>query len=194
MNVFEPFFLVCFVVAVFVLFWAATMAVSGKGVQAVAALHKLGICAAIYMGVVLVVALASSRKTYGIGDTQCFDDWCIEVTNATRDGNAVNVTLKLSSRAKRVPQGEKGTVVYLIDSRGRRYDPAPDAVTVPLDTKLQPGESVAAGRLFYVSQDAADLGLIYTHEGGFPIGFFIIGENELFHGPAVVKLNRDYGL
>ena len=31
-------------------------------------------------------------------------------------------------------------------------------------------------------------GLIYTHEGRFPIGSFIIGQNPWFHGPPVVEL------
>ncbi|MGI8989263.1 MAG: tetratricopeptide repeat protein, partial [Bryobacteraceae bacterium] len=97
--------------------------------------------------------------------------------------------MRLSSRAKRVPQGEKGTAVYLIDSQGR-YNPAPESVTVPFDTLLQPGESVTAIRRFEVPGDSRDLGLVYTHEGGFPIEFFIIGENRWFHGPPVVRLDE----
>ncbi|MDQ2899290.1 MAG: hypothetical protein M3Y07_05745 [Acidobacteriota bacterium] len=102
------------------------------------------------------------------------------------------VALRLSSRAKCVPQGEKGTVVYLVDLNERRYDAAPDSVTVPFDTLLQPVESVAATRRFEVPGEPRDLGLVYTHEGGFPIGFFIVGENHCFYGPPVVRLDDSF--
>ncbi len=193
MIVFELLFTVCFLATVVVLVLAAVAAIRGKCAQALAKLRKLGICAAVYMGVVLAVALASTRKTYRIGDTQCFDDWCITVASATRTrarAGSVEASLRLSSRARRAPQGEKGTVIYLIDSHGRRYDPAPESMIIPFDTLLQPGESVVATRRFQVPNDSADLGLVYTHEGGFPIGFFIIGENHWFHGPPVVRLDE----
>ena len=41
-------------------------------------------------------------------------------------GTRYEVSLRLSNRAKRVPMGEKGTVVYLTDAEGRRYDPTPE--------------------------------------------------------------------
>jgi hypothetical protein len=44
-------------------------------------------------------------------------------------------------------------------------------------------------RHFDVSRDAKDLGLIYTHEGGFPIGWLIITEGGWFQKPPVVHLN-----
>jgi len=47
-----------------------------------------------------------------------------------------------------------GTVVYLTDSAGRRYDPLVDPEAVRLDTRLQPGESVIAMRRFVVAADA----------------------------------------
>ena len=190
MTIFEPFFLLCVLLTVIVLILATIAALSGRGAQARTRLKWLGISAAVYMIVVLVVSVATPRKVYHVGDTQCFDDWCIAVTSATQaPGNAVAVNLRLSSRAKRIDQSEKGTVVYLVDGAGRRYDPETDAHGVPLDVRLGPGESVDAPRLFTVRPDARALGLVYTHEGGFPIGFFIIGENDWIHGPPIVRLD-----
>ncbi len=84
--------------------------------------------------------------------------------------------------------GERGTVVYLTDAEGRRYDPRPEAEMIPLDTVLQPGETVAAIRHFDVPADAKNVGLVYTHEGGFPIGWLIIGEGGWFAKPPIVHL------
>ena len=190
MTIFEPLFLILVLVAVIVLMRAAVAAVRGRRGDARRALTRLGIAAVIYMVVVFAVSLATPRRNYRIGDTRCFDDWCVAVTSATRPApTSVTVGLRLSSRARRVPQRELGTVVYLIDSAGHRYDPVLDSRVVPLDTLLQPGQSVDAWRTFAVPRDARGLGLVYTHQGGFPIGSFIIGENEWAHGPPVVQLD-----
>ncbi len=190
MTIFEPLFILCFLATVATLIVAAVSAIRGNGARALASLKKLGICAVVYFAAVFVVGAASQRKVYRVGEMQCFDDWCITVTGATRTGpRTIEVALLLSSRAKRRPMGEKGTVGYLVDSEGRRYDPIPDSVTVPFDTKLQPGESVVAMRRFDVPADARDPGFIYTHVGA---GFSpVIGENELFHGPPLVRLEMD---
>jgi hypothetical protein len=188
MTIFDLIFILCFLAAAIVLFLAAIAAIRGYCDQALARLRKLGVCMAIYMGIVLAAGLAQPRQIYCPGDTQCFDDWCIAVETFTRTPESIEVELRLSSRAKRVPQGEKGTVVYLVDSRGQRYDPAPGSVTIPFDTLLEPGESVLATRRFVVSDKAGGVGLIYRHDGGFPIGSFIIGQNTWFHGPPIVEL------
>jgi hypothetical protein len=188
MTIFEPLFIVCFLAAMVALIAAAVAAIRGRRAQALATLRNLGICAAIYIAALLAVGAASSRKIYRAGDMQCFDDWCITVTAATRTApETVEVALRLSSRARQRPMGEKGTVGYLVDSQGRRYDPAPGSVTVPFDTKLQPGESIMALRRFNVPADAQDLGFVYTHVGS--PGSLVIGENEFFQGPPLVRLN-----
>ena len=187
MTIFEPLFILCFLATVATLVVAAVSAIRGRRARAFASLKKLGVCAAVYLAVLLIVGAASKRKIYRIGDMQCFDDWCITVTGAGRTTpHTIDVALRLSSRAKRRPMGEKGTVAYLVDGEGRRYDPVPDSLTIPFDTTLQPGESVIAARRFEVSADARDLGFVYTHVGA---GFSpVIGENELFHGPPLVRL------
>ena len=189
MTIFEPLFLLLVLAAAVVLVWAAVAALRGRGRAGRRALTRLGVGAAIYMLIVLVVSMATPRRAYRVGDTRCFDDWCIAVTSAARPTpTSVTVALRLSSRAKRVTQRELGTVVYLVDSAGKRYDPVADPSGVPLDTRLQPGQAVDALRTFAVPGNARGLALVYTHEGGFPIGSFIIGENEWVHGPAVVQL------
>ena len=190
MTIFEPLFILCFLTTVVTLIVAAVSALRGNRARAVASLRKLGICAAIYAAALLTVGAASQRKVYRVGEMQCFDDWCITVNGVARTApRTVEVALQLSSRAKQRPMGEKGTVAYLVDGQGRRYDPIPGSATVPFDTKLQPGESVIATRRFDVPGDAQDLGFVYAHVGA---SFSpVIGENEFFHGPPLVRLAMD---
>jgi hypothetical protein len=122
-----------------------------------------------------------------------FDDWCVTVIGTrwteAPPGGPYEVTLRLSSQAQRAPMGEEGTVVYVTDANGRRYDPLPDPADVPLDTMLQPDQSVIATRRFDVPRDATNLGLVYTHEGGFPVGWLIITEGGWFQKPPIVHLD-----
>ncbi len=193
MNPFEPLFLLLALVTLVTLVTAAVSALRGRWAQAGRILRRLGTGAAAYFAVVIAASILEPRRTYRVGDTQCFDDWCIAVVAAQRvdapPAPLYEVSLRISNRARRVPMGEKGTVVYLTDARGRRYDPLPDPSAIPLDTMLQPGESLIVGRRFDVPIDAKGLGLIYTHENGFPIGWFIISEGGWFQKPPVVRLD-----
>ena len=190
MSVFEPLFLLLVLVTGFTLVTALAFLVRGKFARAVRIGRRLAVGATIYFAVVIAVSLVTTRREFRVGDTQCFDDWCIAVVEAHRAESppaGYDVTLRLSNRARRMPMGEKGTVVYLTDAQGRRYDPLPDEAMVPFDTQLQPGTSVIARRRFDVARDARDVGLVYTHEGGFPIGWLIVGEGGWFSQPPKVR-------
>ena len=85
--------------------------------------------------------------------------------------------------------GEKGTVAYVVDQEGHRYDALRDATAFPFDGILQPGESVTTFRYFEIPDDGRKLGLVYRHEGGFPINWLIISEGGWFQKPLVVWLD-----
>lgn len=193
MNLFEPLFLLLVLVTVVTLLTASVFAIRGRFARAGRILGRLGIGAAVYFAIVIAVSIVQPQRVYRVGDPQCFDDWCIAVVGADWTGTPptgrYEVTLRLSNRARREPMGEKGTVVYVTDAQGHRYDPVPGATDVALDTILQPGESTSATRRFDIPRDTPHLGLIYTHEGGFPIGWLIITEGGWFQKPPVVRLN-----
>ena len=193
MTIFEPLFILLFLATVATLLTAAVAALSGQRPRALRILRRLAIGAAVYFAAVLLVAFFSIPPVHRIGEPMCFDDWCITVVDATHvpSGSAQSwkVTLRISSRAKRVEQRENGAAVYLTDSLHRRFDPDPAEASVPLDVRVGPGESVDAVRRFELPADAVGVELVFTHEGGFPIGQFIIGENQLFHKTSVAKLD-----
>ncbi len=150
------------------------------------------ICLATYFAVIILVSLLAPRRVLRPGDARCFDDWCIAVNRVDRTISGAhiryNVALTLSSRARRISQREKNVVVYLSDTNGHRYDPLPGRSLTPFDVLLQPAETVAATRVFQVPADARDIGIVIAHEGGFPIGWFIIGYETWFRKPTIVRL------
>jgi hypothetical protein len=192
MTIFEPLFLLLALTAIVASLAAAMAGLRGQHPRARRILRRLGIGAGTYFTIVLLVAFFSVPPVHHVGEPQCFDDWCITVADARRTTagpkQSWNVTLRISSRAKRVDQGEKYVVVYLTDSLHRRFDPDPAAASVPLDSRVGPGQSIDATRKFDLPADATGVALVFTHEGGFPIGALIIGENELFHNATVIRL------
>lgn len=192
MSIFDLLFIAAFLATATTLLSAAFLAIRGRSTRALLLLRRYCICAGAYLGIVVLTSVFWPRSVLQVGDPRCFDDWCIAVENASRQpaGGRVSyaVTLRLSSRARRVYQRENDVVVYLADNRGRRYDPAPNKPDVPFNVQLGPHESVTATRVFEVPADAHEPGLVIAHEGGFPIGWFIIGYETWFHKPAIVRL------
>ena len=192
MNLFEPLFLLLALVTAVTLLSALVLAVFGSWRRSLAILRRLAIGAAVYFAIVIAVSAIVRPRKYHLHEPQCFDDWCITIDDALRHpsppgpGGSLMVSLRLTSRARRVAMGEKDTVVYVVDGEGHRYDPLRDPTAFPLDGKLQPGQSVTTLRYFDVPDDGRKLGVVYTREGGFPIGWFIITEGGWFQKPPVV--------
>jgi hypothetical protein len=187
MNIFDLLFIALFLAGVGTLLTALLWVLRQQFARALRVLRTLLICAAVYMCVVAISSLFIPRRVLSIGESECFDDWCIGVESSSPPPYVVS--LRLQSRARRVPQRENNVVVYLTDSAGRRYDPLPDPSAVPFNVLLQPQESVLATRRFQTPANARDLGLVIAHEGGgFPIGWFIIGYETWFRKPAIGRL------
>lgn len=192
MNVFDLFFIALFLTAVFTLMVAAWWTVRQRFDRARRILFRLLVGAAVYMAVVIAVSLMLPRQVIKVGEPLCFDDWCVSVAGFQRapERNDVRyrVDLRLSSRARRVSQRERNLAVYLTDDHGRRYDPVADNASAPFSVLLAPRESVVVSRSFQVPTGAAGVGVVIAHEGGFPIGWFIIGYDTWFRKPPIIRL------
>jgi hypothetical protein len=193
MSAFDLLFIAVFLATAVTLFSAAVLALRGRGACRSRAPSEV---VHLRRGVSRHVVLSSvfwPRTVLEVGDRRCFDDWCIAVEKASRQeaqgGVSYLVTLRLSSSARRVTQRENNVVVYLADQGGHRYDPVPDPSAVAMNVQLGPQESVTATRSFRVPAEARELGLVIDHEGGFPIGWFILGDETWFHKPTIVRLN-----
>jgi hypothetical protein len=192
MTPFDLLFILLFLTAAVSLILAAGFALSGQYSRARRILWWLLLGAATYLLIVIAVSLLTPRRTLKVGETQCFDDYCVSVIGAhkTPEGNSVrySVDVQLSSRALRVPQRERNLVLYLTDSHGRRYDAQVVPSDTPFDVLLQPQQSVVATRTFLLPAEATNAGAVITHEGGFPIGWLIIGYDTWFHKPPLIAL------
>lgn len=194
MTIFDLLFAVLFLSGAGVLVAAAVAALRGRRAHALVLTGRVGIVAALYIGALLVVSAATPQHYLRVGDDQCSDDWCIAVQAVHREtigsDTRFDVTLRLSSRARRVSQREQGVSVYLRGADGRRYAPVADAAAVPFDTLLAPGDAVPAERRFVVPRRSSIVGLVVARDGWARIpGCCIIGdEGSLFHRRTIVRL------
>ncbi|MGE0886803.1 MAG: hypothetical protein AB7P14_25060 [Blastocatellales bacterium] len=194
MTIFDLLFIAVFFATVILLVAAALSAIRGRRRKAFVTLRWLAIFLGVYFGILILVSLFSPRRVLNIGDKQCWDDLCIAVTKVRQvpktSVNSCLITFELSSRARRRAQRELGLNVYLLDERGRRFDPLPNKDDVPFDVLLQPQAIISATRSFEIPADARNLVLGVSHSGRFP-ACCIIGEPEsLFHKRTVVKLDQ----
>ncbi len=184
MTIADLFFIVLFFAGAATLIAALTAALRGQRRRALGILARLAAAGAAYMLIVLAASWSTKPRMFRPGEAKCNGEWCIAVMGADRsaDGHTVAVVLRLFSTAKRVAMRENASV-YLADSRGRLFEPLPDASALPLNVRLEAGESVTARRVFDVPQDAANPALVVRFGGeGFP-GCFVIGENAWLHEP-----------
>src|SRR5579863_4571502 len=150
MTIFDLLFLLLLPVLAIWLARALYLTARNEWPRARRAWLGLGAVVAVYLSIVVATSLATPRKRLRMGEDQCFDDWCLGVVRAVRakDGRYV-VTLRVSSRAKRVRQREWDAGVRLVDGQGRRY-----AVSAadgrPLSDEVGPGESFETKRAFDV--------------------------------------------
>ncbi len=192
MSLFDLLFIVFFLTAAGTLLFAGWHALRRRFASARLILFRLVASAAAYMAIVITVSLFSPRRMVKLGDRQCFDDMCVAVAgfNRTPERNSIRyrVDVELSSRARRVAQRENNLAVYLTDDRGRRFNPVADRPAAPFNVLLGPGASVMARRSFVVPAEAAGVSAVIAHEGGFPIGWFIIDYDTWFRSPPLIPL------
>jgi len=193
MNLFDLLFLVLFCAALATLLFALRCAVYRQFDRARRLLARLFIGFATYMALVILVSLLLPRRVVRLAEPQCFDDWCISVDSFQQAFKGTRVVytlnLRLSSHAQRVSQRENNIALYLTDDRGHRYDSLPESSDVPFNILLPPQQSLLITRSFIVPADAFRVSAVITHEGGFPIAWFILGYNTWFRKPPIIPLN-----
>jgi hypothetical protein len=191
-TIFDLLFILIFFATVGALATAMFQAIRGHGRKSLRVLGFSAVSLVLYFAICCATTLLTPRRVLNLHEPQCFDDWCVSLENVIemREGpaNRYQINIRIFSQAQRISQRENGIAFYLEDDLGRRYPAIPNPSDTPSNALLQPGESVALGRGFQFPSTAHLAGFVVTHEGGFPIGWFIIGENQsLFHNEPITR-------
>jgi hypothetical protein len=191
--IFELLFILIFLATVVALAAAAFQAIRGHRRKSLRILTVSAVSLTIYFVICCVSTLLTPRRELSIRQPLCFDDWCVELDavnkSASDSSMKYGATIRIFSQAKRVSQRENGIAFYLEDDLGHRYAAIPNPSDLPSNALLGPGESVKLTRSFQIPSTAHLYGFVPTHESGFPIQWFIIGENQsLFHKEPITRL------
>jgi len=207
MGPFDLIFVVCFLGAFFYGTWLVWLLVLRRWLDFRRHAIRLGSAIAIYLLVVVLAGTLMSRRELSPEAALRSDDWLLSVENASATNRIGSegpqgegqqflvVRLKISSAARGIRQAApKGSLVYLVDAHGTRWDVSPrgqsawEAVHGPqpeLTAKLDPNSSPETVRVFEPPRNADHLSLAHRHGSGFP-GVFIIGEG--FRSDPAIRL------
>lgn len=194
MTAFDLAFLVAFLAAIITLVLTAIAAIRGQSARVRRLLGRLGLGLGLYAGVMVAVSLVSPGRAVPAGQEQCFDDWCISITNAVRTrtttGDQIDVAFRLASHAGRVSQREQYVVPYLLDEAGARHAAQPAPGEIQFDVLLGPLESKSTTRIFRIPTGTRLAGVEIGREGAgwFPRCCIIGDQGSLLHRPTVLTL------
>ena len=157
---------------------------------------------AFYLASATVISWVSPQKVIKLGDSYCWDLWCmgIDKVNAAPRGQEVvyKIDVHFFSDANTVKTGADEAIIYLVDDRGRRFPLVDDPSVIPINTRLDPRQSLNTSLTFVTASDAEHLFLtgdapLPDH---IPLGwrFFKIymdlhfGYEKLSHKPTVLRV------
>lgn len=107
------------------------------------------------------ISWASPQRVISLGDSYCWDLWCmgIDKVNAIpRGGEMVyKIDVHFFSDANTVKTGSDEALVYLTDDRGRRFPLVDDPTVIPINTRLDPRQTLKTTLTFVTPADATHL-------------------------------------
>ncbi len=151
--------------------------------------------AALYMGAVVLVSLLTPKTIVNIGDSYCWDLWCVGIQNVNTSPQGENILYTAevslfvdSTTAQLELSGQPKQFFYVMDEQGRRY---PILAYAPLaDEKVivKPGESVKSSITFLAPANARSLYL--TGDIGAPpwVRLYFGSDLNPFHRRSLLRV------
>lgn len=116
---------------------------------------------AFYFVVATTIWWVAPERVVKLGDSYCWDLWCmgIDKVNATPRGQQIiyRIDVHFFSDANTVKTGTDDALVYLVDERGRRFPLVDDPSVTPINTRLDPGQSLNTSLTFVAPTDSTHL-------------------------------------
>jgi len=117
-----------------------------------------------YIGAVVLVSLLTPRTIVSIGDSYCWDLWCVGIqnVNTTTQGQNILYTAEVSlfadsTTAELQVTDQPNEFFYVMDEQGRRFPLLRYASPGDARITVKPGESVKSSVTFLAPADARNL-------------------------------------
>jgi hypothetical protein len=175
------------------------LALAGAGVMTLARVPRAGRAfagiAAGYLAGILLISLLTPRTIVSIGDSYCWDLWCVGIqnVNATAQGQNIVYTADValfadSTTTQHLPSDPSGKqFFYVMDEQGRRFQIQQSAFAAT-DITVNPGESVKSSLTFLAPADARNLYL--TGDVGAPpwVSLYFGSDLNPFHRRTLLRV------
>jgi hypothetical protein len=156
------------------------------------------VCALIlvpYVAALALVSLLTPGTVVNIGDSYCYDLWCLGVDQVDAAPKGRDILYKAdvrifvdSSHPHRLPAEQAKGFFYVLDEQGKRYSLLPEASFADADVTVHPGESVRSSLAFVAPRNARKLYLM-GKDGGMPWVYLYFGSDiSLFHRRALLRI------
>lgn len=157
------------------------------------------ICAAIiasYVGLVVVVSLLTPQKIVSMGDSYCWDLWCVEIQSVSAAPSGPNslYTAQVriftdSNHVQNVPVDWAKQVLCIRDERGHYFPILPNLSLAGADVALEPGQSIRSSLAFLTPADAGKL-YLSSHIAAPPwVRLSFASDLNPFHRPTILRIN-----
>lgn len=151
---------------------------------------------AVYALAVSAVSLLTPRTIVSIGDSYCFDNWCIGVQKVTASPQGGSVRyqalVRIFSDTDQETVSARGATVYLLDEQGRRFPLVADPSVTSFDGPIPPRQSVDTALTFLAAADARHLYLTGDGPGvGLPflwVSLYLGSDTSLFHRRTLLRV------
>ena len=173
-------------------------------------MRRWTIFAGLYCGALLVTSALQPRDVVAVGQPRCFDEWCLAVDGARRQGviggarargDYVIVSTRILNRGRGRRQRERDVYALLRDERGDVYRQSQEGeaalmrstgVAAQLTDSIDAGASERVELVFDVPKEGQSYEFIAAH-AWFPHALIIGDPESLFHRPTVVLLALQRG-
>jgi hypothetical protein len=152
---------------------------------------------AIWIGywVVLVgVSLRARPRLFRSGEDRCFRSMCFAVIGAEEPTGfrvrgqeperLLRVLVRVRNRDRKETRSETGLGAYLIDGKGRRWEPVPGLGGVRLTTAVAAGGETVSEPVFRLPKDVTELRLVLRHTRWTTARLRVGDAESYFHPPA----------
>ena len=116
---------------------------------------------AFYFVAATTIWWVSPERVIKLGDSYCWDLWCmgIDEVNTTPRGQEIiyKIDVHFFSDANTVTTGSDDALIYLVDDRGRRFPLVDDPSVIPINSRLDPRQSLSTSLTFVTPTDATHL-------------------------------------
>jgi hypothetical protein len=148
-----------------------------------------------YLAAVALVSLLTPRTIVTVGDSYCWDLWCmgIQQVSAIPQGQNTRYTAEVSifsdsKHAHRVPAEFAKSFFYVLDEQGRRFPLLPDSSFADADVTVLPGEAVKSSLTFVAPATARKLYLIGENTGPPWMHLYFGSDAALLHRPTLLRV------